>query len=112
VYAGCGDSHLTDQGFRQLIVGDAGHHGLRERGLGDRLGDAAQFGGCRREHGQIRLRLVHIHGDRTHAHLVGPGHMHLMLTAAAEEVCRNHRLKVIAGQRSQRGGLPNIRDFS
>lgn len=108
VYAGCGDSHLTDKRLRQLIVGDARHHRLRERGLGDRLGDTAKFGRCRREHGQIRLRLIHIHRDGTHAHLIGPGHMHLMLTAAAEEVCRDHRLKIIAGQRSQRGGLLTV----
>lgn len=109
VYAWCGDSHLTDQGLRQLIVGDARHHRLRERGLGDRLGDAAEFGGCCREHGQIRLRLVNVHRYGADAHLVGPCHMHLVLTAAAEEVCRYHRLKIVAGQRAQRGGLLIVR---
>lgn len=105
VYAWCCDSHLTDQWLRQLIVGDACHNRFRERWLRDGLGDAAQFGGCGGEHGQVGLRFVNIHCYGTDTHLIGPCHMHLMLTAAAEKVCRNHRLKIITGQRPQRWGL-------
>jgi len=105
VYAWCCDSHLTDQWLRQLIVGDAGHYGFRERWLRDGLGDAAHFGGRSWEHGQIGLRLIHINSYCADPHLIGPCHMHLMLTAAAEKMSRNHRLKIIAGQWPQWWGL-------
>lgn len=90
------DNHLDNQRFGQAIVRDPRHNGLADDRLGNRLLDRAQLGWGRREHGHVRLALSHFHRDRG-AH-VRHVLIHIKGTAAAKEVRRDHRLKVVACQ--------------
>lgn len=98
-----------------MIVGDACHHRFGERGLGDGLGDLAQFGRRRRQHRHIRMRFLHRHRHRwtaadvrtTAAAAAGCCCLRVRIqrdggrrVAALNKVRRYHGLEIVAGERS------------